>query len=106
MRLQHGNAVSCESTTRTRGFMFGCPITITGCKPVDERPKFGYQASHPGEAFLNGDGKTKKVSYRRTNIYDREVIVHYPGCIELATAYATKKRGSFRVVRRPDIPRA
>jgi len=64
------------------------------------------QQSQPGEAFLNGDGKTKKVSYCRTNIYDGEVIVRYPGCIELATAYATKKRGSLRVIRRPDILRA
>jgi hypothetical protein len=53
--------------------------------------------SHLGEAFLNGDGKTKKVSYCYINIYDREEIVHYPGCIELMTAYATKKRRNFRI---------
>jgi len=57
---------------------------------VDERPNADIKASRPGEPFLDGDGKTKKVSYYRNNIYHGEAMVHCPGCIELTTADATK----------------
>jgi hypothetical protein len=59
-------------------------------------PFFGYQAKPTRRLFQIVTGSHKKVSNWRTNIYDWEAVLHCSNYIEIATAYAAKKRGSLR----------